>query len=141
MKLIKIDEFDVSKDPVRPELSLDFRKDLGREIYAVSYSDVIGAIVCIAYCSDVPKNVDELKQLTNPNGHICVAYTIYNTGKIKGSGRDLINLLHKKMKESLEVTRLVTFSPKTEMAKQFHIKNGAFLLRENEDSYNFEYEI
>ena len=31
-------------------------------------------------------------------------------------------------------------SPKTEMAMKFHLSNGAILLRENKETYNFEYE-
>jgi hypothetical protein len=37
------------------------------------------------------------------------------------------------------VNKFVTLSPKTEMAKKFHTKNGATLYSENIDSYNFEY--
>ena len=35
--------------------------------------------------------------------------------------------------------RYVTMSPKTEMAMKFHLSNGAVLLRENEETNNFEY--
>ena len=45
------------------------------------------------------------------------------------------------MKDKKNVNRLVTLSPKTEMAKRFHEKNGAELVSENEESYNFEYKI
>jgi hypothetical protein len=37
------------------------------------------------------------------------------------------------------VTRFVTLSPKTEMARRFHHKNGATTLRENSESVNYEY--
>jgi hypothetical protein len=39
------------------------------------------------------------------------------------------------------VTRFVTLSPKTEMARRFHHKNGAVTLRENEDTVNYEYQV
>jgi hypothetical protein len=39
------------------------------------------------------------------------------------------------------LNRFVTLSPKTEMAKKFHHKNGAETFRENEDSINYEYHI
>ena len=39
------------------------------------------------------------------------------------------------------IERLITLSPLTDMAKRFHLKNGAVLLNHNETSYNFEYEL
>ena len=43
------------------------------------------------------------------------------------------------MKAKDGINRLVTMSPLTDMAKNFHTRNGAILLLENTDSYNFEY--
>jgi len=37
------------------------------------------------------------------------------------------------------IKRYVTLSPKTEMAKNFHLKNGAKWIAENETTNNFEY--
>ena len=37
------------------------------------------------------------------------------------------------------IKRFVTLSPKTEMAKKFHLRNGATELQENETTVNFEY--
>jgi len=37
------------------------------------------------------------------------------------------------------ITRFVTLSPKTEMARRFHLKNGAVVFRENEETVNYEY--
>jgi len=39
------------------------------------------------------------------------------------------------------IKRFVTLSPKSEMAKKFHLKNGASIFRENEDTVNYEYLI
>jgi hypothetical protein len=39
-----------------------------------------------------------------------------------------------------EITRFITLSPKTEMAKRFHTKNGAGVYRENDETVNYEYE-
>jgi len=36
---------------------------------------------------------------------------------------------------------LITLSPLTEMAERFHVKNGAKLLKRNETTQNFEYDI
>ena len=45
------------------------------------------------------------------------------------------------VKESNHLNRLVTLSPLTEMARNFHTKNGAKELQVNEESQNFEYDI
>jgi len=37
------------------------------------------------------------------------------------------------------VTTYVTLSPKTEMARKFHLKNGAGILQENADTVNYIY--
>ena len=45
------------------------------------------------------------------------------------------------VKESNHLNRLVTLSPLTDMARNFHLKNGAKELQVNEKSQNFEYDI
>jgi hypothetical protein len=41
--------------------------------------------------------------------------------------------------ERPEVTTYVTLSPKTEMARKFHLKNGAEVFQENETTVNYLY--
>ena len=45
------------------------------------------------------------------------------------------------VKKSHHLNRLVTLSPLTDMARNFHIKNGAKELQVNETTQNFEYDI
>ena len=45
------------------------------------------------------------------------------------------------VKESNNLNRLVTLSPLTDMARNFHLKNGAKELQVNETTQNFEYDI
>ena len=45
------------------------------------------------------------------------------------------------IKRSSHLHRLVTLSPLTDMARNFHLKNGAKELQVNETSQNFEYDI
>ena len=45
------------------------------------------------------------------------------------------------VKKSNHLNRLVTLSPLTDMARNFHLKNGAKELQVNETSQNFEYDI
>ena len=48
----------------------------------------------------------------------------------------MINALLHKFKDE---GKIITMSPKTEMAQKFHESNGAVLIQSNEESNNFEY--
>ena len=61
--------------------------------------------------------------------------------KKKGGGRAIVNEVYKMIKRSSHLHRLVTLSPLTDMARNFHLKNGAKELQVNETSQNFEYDI
>ena len=45
------------------------------------------------------------------------------------------------IKKSNHLNRLITLSPLTEMARNFHLNNGAIELQANQDTQNFEYKI
>jgi hypothetical protein len=62
-----------------------------------------------------------------------IFYTVWSYEK--GYGRLILN----ELLQLLQTKRYVTLSPKTEMAKNFHLRNGAKLLANNKTSYNFEY--
>ena len=72
-------------------------------------------------------------------GHIAVAYTVW--AKKRGGGRAIVDEVYKMIKKSNHLNRLVTLSPLTEMARNFHLKNGAKELQVNDTSQNFEYDI
>jgi hypothetical protein len=38
-----------------------------------------------------------------------------------------------------EIKRFVTLSPKTDMARRFHTRNGAIVFRDNPETVNYEY--
>ena len=110
----------------------------------------IAAIVCFAFTDEVPKTVEEMETLSRDaalqatlragvQGSIAIAYTVW--AKKKGGGRAIINEVYKMVKKSNHLNRLVTLSPLTKMARNFHIKNGAKELQVNEGSQNFEYDI
>ena len=40
-ELVELTDIDVSEDPVRPELDLEFRTSYGRKIYGLKYEDSI----------------------------------------------------------------------------------------------------
>ena len=96
----------------------------------------------MAYCNDVPttvKELDKLSQATINGTHssIAVAYTVWS--KKPRAGRKIITDLMEIIKKDDTVHRLVTLSPKTAMAKRFHLNNGAFVLQLNTETDNYEY--
>ena len=52
-----------------------------------------------------------------------------------------IKSFNNEIKKSNHLNRLVTLSPLTEMAKNFHERNGAKLVQINETTQNFEYKV
>ena len=150
-ELVELPYIDVKEDPVRPELDLQFRQSYGRKIYGLK-DDVgeIAAIMCFAFTNDVPKTVEEMEKLSydaalqsvhraGVQGSIAIAYTVW--AKKRGGGRAIVNEVYKMVKKSNHLNRLVTLSPLTEMARNFHLKNGAKEIQVNEETQNFEYEI
>ena len=149
-ELIELKECDISKDPVRPELDNDFRTSYGRKIYGVKYKDEIHAVMCFAFTNKIPKTVKELDLLSKDAflqsaqrsqkiGKIALAYTVWSTKK--GGGKLIVKEVFKVIKKSNHLNRLVTLSPLTEMARNFHLRNGAEELQVNETTQNFEYKI
>ena len=150
-ELVELPYIDVKEDPVRPELDLQFRQSYGRKIIGLK-DDVgeISAIMCFAFTNEVPKTVKELDEMSyeaalqsvhraGVQGSIAIAYTVW--ARKRGGGRAIVDEVYKMVKKSNHLNRLVTLSPLTEMARNFHIKNGAKELQVNENSQNFEYDI
>ena len=149
-KLVELKECNVEEDPVRPELDNEFRRGFGRKIYGVEYQGEIHAVMCFAYTNQIPKSVDELEKLSTDaflqsamrdqkGGQIAIAYTVWS--KKKGGGKLIVKEVFKKIKKSNHLNRLVTLSPLTEMATNFHERNGAKLVQINETTQNFEYKV
>ena len=133
----KLLEF-IKDDPVRPEIPADFRVTEGRMVAALAdKDDDPEAMVCVSFHDFVPAGVDDLKNVTQVPT-TAVFYTIWSYKA--GKGRDLLIEAVKGIQEQYpSVTRFVTLSPKTEMARRFHLKNGAIILRENIETVNYEY--
>jgi hypothetical protein len=127
----------VKDDPVRPEIPLDFRIADNAEIIVLLGSEKPTAIVCVAYRDFVPKDTVEL--VSPPyEPSVAVFYTIWSY--IPGAGRDLIVQARKELtKRKPNIKKFVTLSPQTEMARKFHLKNGATIFSENANSVNYEY--
>lgn len=132
----------IKDDPVRPHLSAEFRTSGRNKAFALVEGTEVLAIVCCALTFGVPT---EEKDLTSKEGHEMVVspYTVWSYKK--GAGRQIIEcLLRFVQQEHQEISRsywprIVTLSPKTEMAENFHLKNGAKMIADNETTNNFEY--
>lgn len=129
----------IKDDPVRPHIPPAIRISGGREVYVLQddFNGEVQAVICVAYCTDVPKDEIELSSFSHENGHIAVFYTVWSY--TKGAGRDILFAVVEKLKRSSKITRYVTLSPKTEMARKFHLANGAIVLSDNLESVNYEY--
>ena len=149
-KLVELKECNPEEDPVRPELDNKFRTGYGRKIFGVEYQGEIHAVMCFAYTNEIPKSVEELEKLSTAaflqtvmrdqsGGQIAIAYTVWS--KKKGGGKLIVKEVFKNIKKSNHLNRLVTLSPLTEMATNFHERNGAKLIQINETTQNFEYKV
>lgn len=126
----------VKDDPVRPEIPPEFRVARGRFVLALGEHSP-QAIVCVSLHSAVPRSVEELNE-TSDAPCVAIFYTIWSY--VSGAGRTLLLTAVEAIRQQHPtVTRFVTLSPKTEMAKRFHLKNGAIVLSENPDTVNYEY--
>ena len=149
-ELIELKSCNTSEDPIRPELNNDFRTNFGRKIYGVKYKNEICAIMCFGFTNEIPKTEKELDLMTRDAhlqsirrdqkvGKIAIAYTVWS--KKKGGGKLIVKEVFKKIKKSNHLNRLVTLSPLTDMARNFHLRNGAIELQVNDETQNFEYKI
>ena len=149
-ELIELKSCNVKEDPVRPELDLKFRTSYGRRIFGVKYKREICAIMCFGFTNEIPKTVKDLDLMTKDAylqsalrdqkvGKIAIAYTVWS--KKKGGGKLIVKEVFKKIKKSNHLNRLVALSPLTEMARNFHLRNGAVELQVNKETQNFEYKI
>jgi hypothetical protein len=124
-------------DPVRPDIPHDIRVKDNAEVFALQVGEELSAMVCVKYSDHIPSNVEELLQ-ESLNPSVAVFYTIWSYAA--GAGRDMILEARKYIERTNpNIKDFVTYSPKTEVAKRFHLKNGAKIYRENTDSVNYKY--
>jgi hypothetical protein len=129
--------FYVKDDPVRPEIPVEFRVTKNKFIGALVEEKPL-AMICVALLNHVPTTVEDL--VNEQVGNVAVFYTVWSYSP--GSAAKLVFDVVDYIKANYPtVTRFVTLSPKTEMARKFHIKNGAHTLCDNESSVNYEYYV
>jgi hypothetical protein len=97
------------------------------------------AVVCVARKSSVPKDVLELALVEDSPATVAVFYTIWSYST--GAGRRLIQEAQRSIRvEFKNIKTFVTLSPPTEIARLFHLKNGAGVLSINSDTVNYIYD-
>ena len=121
------------EDPVRPTIPMSWRQN--HEIWAWIDNDVRTATVCVAWLDSVPDS--EHSMLIMPRGFNAVAYTIWSSAP--GAGRKLILALQAQIKDNPLCEGMYTLSPPTEMARKFHLNNGARVYRINQTTINYQY--
>ena len=128
----------IKDDPVRPEIPAEQRVNANSRIFVLKDdNDQPIAVTCVKFLEMIPKTVEDLAD-TVVNTNTAVFYTIWSYAQ--GAGRRLIEEAQAKIKlERPEVTTYVTLSPRTEMARRFHLKNGAEVFQENETTVNYLY--
>jgi hypothetical protein len=128
----------IKDDPVRPEIPAEQRVNANSKIFVLKDdNDQPLAVTCVKFLEMIPKTVEDLAD-TVVNTNTAVFYTIWSYAQ--GAGRRLIEEAQAEIKlERPEVTTYVTLSPKTEMARKFHLKNGAEVFQENETTVNYLY--
>jgi len=128
----------LSDDPVRPTIPQTVRVGTNRDIFVLrNPDDTARAITCVSYQNCIPTTEAELFEMTN-TPDVAVFYTIWSYAP--GAGRQLIFDAVRHIREHNHgIERFVTLSPQTEMARRFHLKNGALVLRTNSETVNYEY--
>lgn len=123
-------------DPVRPHLDHMWRVADNRMVYVLdSGEEKPDAVICTAITDEVP---EEEHDLLLPGNKVAVFYTVWSYRK--GAGTEIVNDTAQHMKETKPaLERYVTLSPLTEMARKFHIKNGAKFIHKGATCQNFEY--
>jgi len=124
-------------DPVRPHIPLDQRINDAAEILILKAGEEVLAATCMQWLSSIPETEEDLQTLGKDH---CVAvfYTIWSYSP--GAGATLLQQAAEWLKQEYQtLTSIVTLSPKTEMARRFHIKNGASVFRDNLNSVNYRY--
>ena len=129
----------ITDDPVRPEIPLEFRVSSSSEIFVLldELSLAPMAAVCCAYRDSIPENTADL--ILQPlAASVAVFYTIWSYQP--GAGRRLIVAARNWIQlNRTEITKFVTLSPPTDMARVFHLRNGAEVFRVNSDTVNYHY--
>jgi hypothetical protein len=133
----------LSEDPIRPNIPHKTRLGENKDIFVMTdLNGSAASITCVSYQNFIPQYETELfsNDLPSSTPNVAVFYTIWSYHP--GSGRKLIfDSVEYIRNNKPNITKFITLSPKTEMARKFHLKNGALVYRENKETTNYEYVI
>lgn len=127
----------IKDDPVRPHIPLEQRINDAAEILILKAGEEILAATCLQWLKEIPESEEDL-QAIDPTKDVAVFYTIWSYSP--GAGQKLIKAASEwLLSEYKDLKAIVTLSPQTDMARRFHLKNGASVHRENTSSVNYKY--
>ena len=128
----------IKDDPVRPEIPLEDRLGHNKDVFVLLNANKNQeAVVCASYQDEVPTATDELRA-SRGEPKVAVFYTIWSYAR--GAGTKLIFEAQDYIKREIpSITRFVTLSPKSDLARKFYTRNGAAVYRENNQTINYEY--
>lgn len=127
----------IKDDPVRPHIPLEQRVNSLAEILLLKAGEEVLAATCMQFLKDIPEDEQDLVDLAEAKD-VAVFYTIWSYKP--GAGAELLKQAASwLLEEYKDIKAIVTLSPQTEMAKRFHMKNGASIRRQNETSVNYQY--
>lgn len=127
----------IKDDPVRPEIPLTDRVNVNSRMYVLKNGDKTEAVTCVKFLNSIPEAVEDMAGIVE-SATTAVFYTIWSYAA--GAGRTLIQEAQRSIEAEFPgIETYVTLSPKTEMARRFHLKNGAGIYRENSTTINYIY--
>lgn len=128
-------------DPVRPHIPLTSRANFNsRMLVLMDDQSQIQSVLCVSFSDRVITSESDLFTYRGTNPTVAMLYSIWSVHK--GGGALMIPAAKSWICAAVpHVQRIVTLSPQTEMARRFHLKNGAMELQVNTDTVNFEYEL
>ena len=68
-KKISYREINIQDDPIRPDLSNEFRTSNGRKMFGLKFNDEIEGVVCIAFTNEIPSTIKELELMSIEEGN------------------------------------------------------------------------
>jgi hypothetical protein len=130
----------IDHDPVRPHIPVAQRLGNNAQVLVLINNDAPMSVVCVSYTNTVPVDESQLFDHSAVNPSVAVLYTIWSLQR--GGGQSMIDHAAQHIRcTQPTVTRMVTLSPLTSMARNFHTRNGARELQVNALTVNFEYDL
>ena len=130
----------LEQDPVRPHIPAEHRVGKNGRIFVLMHQEQVQSVVCVALSDHVVVEEHDLFSYQGDSPTVAILYTIWSLAK--GGGAAMIVPAREQIKHMFPtVNKLITLSPHTDMARKFHIRNGAHELQMNPNTVNFEYDM